>query len=210
MKQIKKPLFLVIITVLLSSFTVHQDDTKKGIARVNKMHGVEVYFMSEPLRAYKVIVESGGLIDNFNVNTVTRKPTTADKAGQLVKATIKKATKEGFEIDAVLYSNGKSAVGIQFTDEATEQNKGMARVEKIKGLDVFLFAEPVVEYEIITGDAKSRAASSLGGIMSSSIEEDADKLVGKAQKAANRRVGDLNAVLYRSGKTGLGISYKTK
>ena len=209
MKTIKRflPFTILLLTITMFSFAYQAEGSKRGLARVNKMHGIEVYFLSEPLREYKVVVESGGIIDNFNINTVTTKPTTADKAGQLVKAAVKRATNEGVEIDAVIYSNAKTAVGIQFTEEATEENKGIARVKKVKGVHVYVFSEPMVEYETITGNAKATAAGSLGGIMSSSIEEDIDKLVTKAQKAAGRRISDLDAVSYTSGKSGIGIHY---
>ena len=47
-----------------------------------------------------------------------------------------------------------------------------------------------------------------GGILNSSTEDDLTKLVDKAKDDAGREASELSAVIYTSGKTGIGIKYK--
>ncbi len=216
MKFFKQISLIGVTTVLiLSSFTPEKGtESKIGLAKVSKMDGVEVYFMSEPLRKYSVVVESGGLLGNASVKSLATggmmTPTASDKANQLVKNAVKNATKDGKQIDAVIYSNAKSAVGVKFTEDANENNDGIGKVKKIAGVDVYAFSEPLAPYEMISeGKAKAHGGSfATGGILNSSIEDDLTKLVEKAKDDAGRQVGQLSAVIYNSGKTGIGIKYK--
>ena len=216
MKSIKQLLFIGAFAIFIfSSFSLYRVNYSKiGLAKVNKMNGIEVYFMSEPLRKYKVIVASDGILGNASVKSLATAglmtPTPSDKANQLVRNAQKKAIKGGEEIDAVIYSSAKSAVGIKFTDAPNDNTDGIGRVKKINGVDVYAFAEPLVSYEQLSENkAKVRGGAFLtGGILNSSIEDDLSKLVDRAKEESGSKVNELNAVIYSSGKTGIGIRYK--
>jgi hypothetical protein len=56
---------LIAAFLFIAQLSFAQD--QKGIARVNRIDGVEVYFMNEPLNAYDVVfdVTSGGKATSF-------------------------------------------------------------------------------------------------------------------------------------------------
>jgi len=195
--------------LMLSSFTFFDDkDSKTGLAKVNKMSGVEVYFMSEPLRKYEVVVQSDAILGNASVKSLSSgglsTPTIADKANRLVKNTVNTADKDGKKIDAIIYSSGKSVVGVKFTEAPNANTEGIGKVKKVNGLDVYVFAEPLVPYEELSeGKAKAHGGAFMtGGIVNSSIEDDITKLVDNTKDDAT------TAVIYTSGKTGMGVKYK--
>lgn len=53
MRNLKNLLIVAVVAVAVSAFTHYQDT--KGLARVQKVMGKEIYIMSEPLREYDVI-----------------------------------------------------------------------------------------------------------------------------------------------------------
>ena len=207
---------LMALSVIFSSaFALFsfQTESKRGLARVNKLEGVEVYFMSEPLRHYVKVNESDGLLGNVSVKALgsggLSTPTIEEKAQRLVKNTVTMAGKDGKQIDAVIYSGGKYLIGIKFTEAPTPQNEGIGRVRKINGVDAYVFAEPLAGYEKISeGKAKKRNGSSMitAGLVNSAIDEDLTKLVSSAMDDEVK--AEDFAVVYNSGKTGIGIKYQ--
>ena len=200
---------VIFAVVFLSSFSFFDNkNPKTGLSKVNKMDGVEVYFMSEPLRKYTVVIQSDAILGNASVKSLASgglsTPTISDKANRLVKNTVNNANKDGKSIDAIVYTSGKSVVGVKFTDEPNENTSGIGKVNKINGVDVYVFAEPLVPYEELSeGKAKAHGGALMtAGIVNSSIEDDLTKLV------ENTKDEETSAVMYSSGKKGLSIKYK--
>jgi len=208
MRQMKQSFLITMIFFLLSALTFQERNLEVGKAKVSRMNDVEVYFMSEPLREYKVVVESGDITDNFNLNTQTKNPNPAEKANQLVQTAISIATNKGGKIDAVIYSNANWVAGVQFIDEATEETKGISDVTEVGGLEVYAFSEPIVAYDIISTYTKGKKPITFSGTSNSSIEDDLNKLVNKIKKGAGPRAKEIDAVIYTSGKSGVAISYQ--
>jgi hypothetical protein len=213
MTKIFKTLAVAMICTSACALFSFQNDSKKGLARVNKLEGVELYFMSEPTRKYVKVNESDGLLGNVSVKALgsggLSTPTIEEKAQRLVKNTVTMASKDGKQVDAVIYSGGKYLIGIKFVEAPTPQNDGIARVKKINGIDAYVFSEPLAPYEKISeGKAKKRNSSSLitAGLVNSAIDEDLTKLVKSAMD------DDINTtefgVVYTTGKTGIGIKYQ--
>ena len=213
MMKIVKFGLLPIIAVCTIAFCSFQTESKRGLARVNKMEGIEIYFMSEPLRKYVKVNESDGLLGNVSVKSLgsggLSTPTIEEKAQRLIKNTVNSANREGKQIDAIIYSGGKMLTGVKFTEPATIQNEGIAKVMKINGVDVYVFAEPLAAYEKISeGKAKKHNGTSFmtAGLMNSAIDEDLGKLV---KSAADEDIKPEDfAVIYYTGKIGIGITYK--
>ena len=103
---------LAVLMLAFSSFRLTQSgDDKKGLARVTKIQGVEVYLMSEPLREYETIEEIGsGIQLGSSINT----PEINNLAEHFVKVALKAGEKQKKQVDAIIYSSGKKAIAIHF------------------------------------------------------------------------------------------------
>ena len=47
----------ILLLLLLTTWSISFSQDQKGIARVNRIDGVDVYFMSEPLNNYEVVFD---------------------------------------------------------------------------------------------------------------------------------------------------------
>ncbi len=213
MNLIVKPALLSLLVACSILFSSFQTESKRGLGRVTKIEGVEVYFMAEPLRKYVKVIESDGLLGNVSVKSLASggmsTPTIAEKAQRLIKNTVNTAAKDGKQIDAVIYSGGKYVIGVKFVEAPGPSTEGISRVKKINGVDLFVFSEPLSSYEQVSeGKAKKRSGSSFmtGGLVNSAIDEDLGKLVDHT-KDDDIKLEDF-AVIYNTGKTGIGIQYK--
>lgn len=196
-----KKLLLLLFSVAIYQVGSAQTDLN-SIARVNKVDGKEAYFMSEPLRDYEVVFDVGtGLKASSVVTGGLINEGVSDKASQFVK----KAMKENPNFDAILYSNGKRVVAIRFTGEATAETKGLARVQKVNGVEVYILAEPLRDYEVLNskgGGLKLKSAVT-GGVVNNSIEEDVADFVKRLQ----RDDASIQAVIYSTGKAAIGVKF---
>ncbi|HEY0896701.1 MAG TPA: hypothetical protein VGE15_09145 [Sphingobacteriaceae bacterium] len=191
---------LSLLVVLTTGFTSKDEE---GLARVNKVQGIEVYILSEPIRDYEVISDvSTGLSTTSAVTGGLVNETIADKVSNFVR----KAMKQNSRIDGVVYSSGKRIVGIRFTDTAKSDTKGIARVKKINGMDAFVLAEPLQDYEVLnskSGGIKWKSAIT-GGLINNSIEEDLERMAKKVGGTGT----SIDGLIYSSGKTASGIRYR--
>lgn len=210
----KKKLVGLLITTSLISATMAQAD-QSDLARVKKMNGIEVYVMAEPLIDYEVAFDLGGLTDlksNIKAKSLLTgglvTENVSDKLNQLVNRANEKASKNHHEIDAVIYSNAKTAVAVRFTTEGTPETQGISRVSKLKGKRVFVYSEPLLDYDVINekkGKAQKGTSLVTAGLVNSSIEEDIQKLVDKLTKDATKKGHRIDGIIYSSGKSGIGI-----
>lgn len=208
-KNMKKPLLLLVaIAAVALSFTKIQDD-KKGLARVNRINGKEVYFMNEPLNAYEIVFDIGTSAKAASLLTAGLvNEGVSDKASQFVKRAIKEAEDEHYEFDAIIYSSGKRVVAIKFTEEK-EENKMLARVQKIEGVEIYILSEPLNAYEVANSKKSGLKVKSLltMGIVNNSIEQDVAEFVRKLLKDADKDDEKINAILYGAGKSAVGVRF---
>ena len=207
--------FLLCIILLYPSVTLSQD--KSELARVKKVNGIEVYVMSDPLRDYSVVFDLGGLLDvksNIKAKSLLTgglvTENISDKLNQLINRANEKASKNSHDIDAVIYSNAKTAVAISFSDEPNSETKGIARISKINGTRIFAFCEPLLDYDVINekkGKAQKGTSIVTAGIVNSSVEEDLTKLANKLTKDAQKKDHRLDGIIYSSGKSAVGIKW---
>ena len=208
-KNLKKVIGKFILPMLLTTCVVGNmsAQNQKGLSRVNKVQGVEAYFMSEPLREYDVLFDVGTGLKATSVLTAGLvNEGVSDKASQFVKRALKEAEEKKTTIDAVVYTSGKKVVAVKFKDQATPENKGLGRVNKVNGLEVYVMADPVTDYEVVNDKGPSLKAKSLltAGLVNNSIEEDIEQFAKKLVKDNSR----IDALVYTSGKTAVGVKFK--
>jgi ribosomal protein L25 (general stress protein Ctc) len=203
-----KKTILVMLLVSITALAFSQD--KNGIARVNRIDGVDVYFMSEPLNEYEVVFDVGtGLKASSMLTGGLVNEGVSEKASQFVKKAIKEAKQEKYEFDAIVYSSGKKVIAVKFKDPKPEL-KLLAKVQKIEGLEVYILSEPEREYDVLNskgGGIKMKSALT-GGLVNNSIEEDVSDFVGKLVKDAKKDGEKLDGILYGAGKSASGIKFK--
>jgi hypothetical protein len=97
-------IIILMVALMLLSFKYYEDT--KGLARVDKLRGKEVYVMSQPLRSYNVVEVVG--------SGVLR--TTGCKVDNLVEAFMNKAMRQEVDFDAVIVDGENKATLIKFKD----------------------------------------------------------------------------------------------
>lgn len=201
----RKVSILIVLLAMIASYGFGQND--RSLARVQKIQGLEVYFMAEPLRDYEIVVEkSGGIQKGSMLTGGLVNEGIAGKATQFVKRVKKQAEKDAKEVDAVVYGGGKRIIGIKFKQDATEENKGISRVQKINGVEVYVLSEPLRDYETLVDKSLGIKGGSMitGGLINNSIEQDVAKFV----KRIKRSDKSIEAIVYSAGKRAIGIKFK--
>lgn len=79
--------------------------TNPGVANVEKINGLEVYILSEPDRPYRVVNNALGL--GFP-------PVDREQIRKYVERYVKRASKAGQDIDAIIYKTGNKAMAVKF------------------------------------------------------------------------------------------------
>lgn len=179
---------------------------QEGLAKVQRLDGVEAYILSEPLREYETVTSvttgvkaesilTGGLINE----------SISDKVLQFIR----RARKQGASFDAVMYSGGKNLVTIRFTDISSKTNKGIGKVRKLENVDVYVLAEPLSDYETIISSGQNLSnvkwkSLLTGGIVNNSIEEDLSGMIKNMRGSGVT----MDGMIYTGGKSGMSFRYK--
>lgn len=87
----------------------------KDLAKVDRISGIHVFVLSEPVNNYDVVQnKNGGLkAASFFTGGYVNRSISGD-VGQFVKRIKRSAKDENEQIDAVIYNAGKRAIGIKF------------------------------------------------------------------------------------------------
>lgn len=198
--------FTLVLALFLSVSIYAQ---KPPLAKVNKVNGVEVYVLSEPLRDYEVVFGgdnkiqwgsfvTGGLL-NASIET---------RMSKFVKAVQEKSEAEDRKFDAVIYTDGKNVSAIKFLEEKSDENERMAEVQKMDGIPLYIMSEPIANYSVEADKGGGIKWKSLvtAGLMNNSIEQDVEQIVKKLDGKFKR--GKIDAIMYADGKKGDGIKFK--
>lgn len=195
----------MIVALALGVLVQAKAQENDRLARVQKIQGKEVYILSEPVRSYETVrsirtspkwmsILTRGVI-NEHVN---------DKSAQFVWKAGRKLKRKGVDFDALLYVDGKKINVIKFTEEATSENEGIAKVKSIKGVNTFVLAEPLDDYSVVkkvyTGVKVIPFLTY--GLINNSIERDIKTLA----KKTNKKTDSVN-VIYTTGRTGTIVSF---
>lgn len=200
-----------ILTLFIFVVSVGTLIAQRNQARVENFQGLDVYVMNTPLAKYDVVVRMNSFsLANINVSTIATggaiRETAADKLNKYVNQVLRQAEKDSVKVDAIIYSGGKGAVGIAYTDQ---ENRGIAEVKQLYGMDVYAFCEPIKGYDMVNSKrARSGAmvAGSTYGVIDSSIDEDIEKLARRL-KRKKKKYG-TQGILYNIGNRGSGIVYQ--
>ncbi|WP_196891576.1 hypothetical protein [Aureivirga marina] len=204
-----KKILLTLVLMLNICFAFAQSH----IGKAKVVNGLEVYVFMEPLRSYETVLTSD-ITSNINAKSLissglsNEKPD--EKMSQYINNIKRQASKQGAEIDAVIYSEGKSAIGIKFTEDKTDENYRLGELQKVDNLAVYFFSEPIKEYEELkTIKAGSGSMASLGtaGIVNSSIKEDIIDFVRKAKRKTRKNKADF--IIYSGGKRAVACKFKS-
>ncbi|WP_255069017.1 hypothetical protein [Lacihabitans sp. LS3-19] len=200
----------ILTLVMMAFWSLSFSQSKKGLARVNKIDGIEVYFMNEPLNDYDVVFDVGtGLKASSLLTGGLVNEGVSEKAGQFVRKAIKEAKDEKYEFDAIIYSSGKKIVAVKFKKPKADL-KMLARVQKIEGVEIYILSDPLLDYEVLNskkGGFKMKSALT-GGLVNNSIEEDVSQFVKKLVKDAEKDKEEIDGIVYGAGKTAGGIKFK--
>ena len=198
----KKICYLVAIICFHTSMTTAQ---RPSLARVQQINGVEVYILSEPLRQYEVITQKSDYLQPITLLTGGRKDETIEeKVTSLVSKIKRAAGKQHQTIDAVIYTDGRGAVGVKFTDNANKENSRIAQVQKINNVGVYILSEPLTTYTVEGSKRSLVKLQSLQthGLINHTIEEDVARFISRLQKHYT-----IDAVIYNTGKSALGVRF---
>lgn len=190
------------MSCLITTEQIWAQDRK--LARVQRLDGVEVYVLSEPIRDYEIVasVQTGIKAESILTGGLFNESIT-DKVLQFIR----RARKQGSVFDAVLYSGGKSIITIKFLTSSNSHNRNVARVRDIDGVDVYILAEPLIEIETMAssgGDLKWKSYLS-AGLVNNSIEED---IAGFIKKQRSNGVS-FDGIIYNGGKSAVSFKYKS-
>lgn len=201
----------MILALLIQPIYLFAQESSLSVGRTTKIHGVETYIMSEPLRPYEVVYDAHtGLKATSLITRGFINSSISDKASQFVRLLMKETAKDSTDYDAIIYSSGKHAVAIKFKDTVPYEKTGLARVRRINGIYAFILCEPLIDYNVIatvTGGTKGKSLVT-GGLVNNGIEEDVTQLAKKMQKKAKKKKQAYDAIVYSNGKSGIGVEFK--
>jgi|TARA_B110001469_G_C9533411_1_gene265105 hypothetical protein len=177
-------------------------------SKVQKVNGIEVYLLAEPVREYETLKSGGkGIQWGSAITGGLINESIAKKVTKYIKKLAKEYKDENIDFDAIIYTNGKQMTAIKFTDEKTDENDRIAIVQKIEGIPFFVMGEPITEYEFVKtigGGIKWKSALT-GGLINNSIEQDLIKFAKKMDKKFRKK--QISAIIYERGKKANAIKF---
>jgi len=191
---------LIIFALLLLSLNIFSQ--QKYFAEVYVVNGVEAYILNEPVRPYEIVYGKGQSINwgSYLTAGLINKGISS-KVGKFIKGIVKRATKDGKTIDAVIYTSGKNVTAIRFTDKPNPKTKLKAKVHRLNGIPTYVMCEPYKNFKIVEskrGGIKWKSALT-AGLINNSIEQDLMKFAKKFKKLYNKH--KIDALYYTSGKS---------
>lgn len=187
------------------------DNDGKGIAKVNQVNGVDIYFMSRPLLSYKIVFNSGDLFSDIDLKSIfwggMVRAHVNEKMEKIVNAAYRKSEREKIPIHGVLYTGGNKAVAIQYVETEIPADR-LAKVDLKNDVEIYVLSIPYKkEYEIVkTASAKSGGFTSMvtNGLVNSSMDDDIQELLDRL----NIKKLKPDGVIYLEGKKGNAIKFK--
>ncbi len=198
-----KKLLLVLVLFLEASYCFAQEK-----AKVQKVNGIEVYLLAEPVREYELVKSSGkGIQWGSAITGGLINESISTKVAKYIKKLGRKYKEENLDFDAIIYSNGKQMTAIKFTDKKTEENDRIATVQEIEGIPFFVMSKPIKQNEFVQsigGGIKWKSAIT-GGLINNSIEQDLMKFAKKMRKKFRKK--QISAIVYERGKRANAIKF---
>jgi hypothetical protein len=114
---------LITCIALMLSITVFSQNDNKGLAKVYKRQGIEIYILSEPVREYTVTgkVTKDDLNSWLNAfNGKEDKKDLYEMIDALISNANRKQKKGKLEFDAIITEDGRTGTLIKFNDPKKE------------------------------------------------------------------------------------------
>lgn len=179
------------------------------LAEVDRINGMDIYFMSQPLLEYEIVGYAGNFVSDINLKNIWKLSGTNLKSrmSMLSQAVFEKAQEMNEVVNGLVYSDGTSVLVIRYLKDS--QNKvNLAKVDTLYGHELYILSKPYMKtYDITnTEEFKSGEVVSLFslGLISRPMIDDIEVLV----KYIRSQKKNSNAVLYREGKSGSGIKWR--
>jgi hypothetical protein len=168
--------------------------TPTATARVNQAQGKYVFCYTQPVAPYDVAFSYQARLDpteSMTLNTVI--------ASELTAA----LTESGAQLkpfDAILIQPGSRDLAIKFKDNVPQADRALATVQKVQGKPIYLFCEPLADYDVVKTEGISWYNHAFGGAYYT-IGHVEENLLKTARK--NERI---QAIIF--GETATYISFK--
>jgi hypothetical protein len=178
-----------------------------AIAKVKRINGIDIYFLSNPLVNYTTVFNSGDLLSDIDIKALFWEGMATsdvdDKMNRIVNATYRKAKREGKTVTGLIYTGGNRALAINYTDTDIKGEQ-FAKVNIVNGVQIYVFSEPTKTYDILT-KARAKSGGFLSvmsdGVLNSNMDDDINNLIERL----NSKKNPIDAIIYNSGKKGVGI-----
>jgi hypothetical protein len=194
-------LLLPFLALTLGASAPQKD--KHALCRVQKVNGIEVYILCEPVSDYEVISNTKG---GVKITSLLTGGIVNESISERVAQFVKKA-QEGYpKLDGIIYTAGKEVGAFKWTQKPSAGQKGLAMAQKIDGHFVFVMAEPEMPYESIgqvSGGTKWKSLAT-AGIVNNSVEEDMSKYLKRALKEKP----SLDAIVYNNGRSVMALRWE--
>jgi len=192
----------LVILIALFLTTLNTFSQRKYFAEVYIVNGVEAYILNEPVRPYEIVYGKGQSINwgSYLTAGIINKGISS-KVGKFIKGIVKRATKDGKTIDAVIYTSGKNVAAIKFTDSPTPETRLKARVHRLNGIPTYVMCEPYKNFKVAKSKRGGLKWKSFltAGLINNSIEQDLMKFAKKFKKMYSKH--QIDALYYTSGKS---------
>jgi len=198
----RKILSVLVLIIAINSFAQQK-------SKVQKVNGIEVYLLAEPVREYETLKTGGkGIQWGSAITGGLINESIATKVTKYIKKLAQEYKEKNIDFDAIIYTNGKQMTAIKFTDKKTDENDRVAIVQKIEGIPFFVMSEPINEFDFVKtigGGIKWKSAIT-GGLINNSIEQDLIKFAKKMSKKFRKK--QISAIIYERGKKATAILFK--
>jgi len=193
---------LICLAFMLSGGVIFTQQDNKQLCRVNKIQGKEIYIMCEPVSDYNVVDK----VNSTAAQLLGVSPTLSNMVNTMVDKAVNKEKKGKVKpFDAIITSDGNNAMLIKFK-EGNQEQKGIGRITKMQGKEVYIMCEPLRDYETV--DKVNSAFAQVLGV-TPTIENMVKTIVDKAvNKESKGKVGNFDAVLTNDGNNAILIKFK--
>lgn len=103
----KKLMLVAVVSILIIGSAFKVIENNRGIGRVQKTTGKDVYIFSEPIQPYDVV---------FEIKATVVKLVGCPDIQEIVDAVVKKGLKDGKEFDGVVIGSGRRDIAIKYKD----------------------------------------------------------------------------------------------
>lgn len=192
----------ILLLILLSAFiNVANSQENKQLAKVNKQQGKEIYVMCEPERAYDVVSTVNSTVSQL----LGEKPTIKNMLEALLNKSVSRELKGKLNpFDALITTDGNNGTLVKFKD-GNEELKGIGRITKLQGKEVYVLCEPIREYDVVE-KVNSIFTQLLG---KSSIDDLINELVIKSvDKEKKGKISSFDALITPDGDIAILVKFK--